>query len=219
MNLSNISRVYDKDPNEHKDAKPFDKISWKEFRNNPLDILRIWDGGLVFYGAFISCALALWLFCRRHHIAVLRMLDLTAPYAVLAHAFGRIGCFLSGCCYGRPSISCLAVEFPSLGDHTARLPTQLFESVFNFALFFGLLFLRRHRRFQGQIFWSYLGIYAIGRFVIEIFRGDEIRGWVLVPWLHTSQLIALAGLAVAAGMLLFGPRPAVKPGVKAISKA
>lgn len=176
-------------------------VSWREFVRDLPGIFMIWRGGLVFYGGFAFALAAVWLYCRRFQLPLWRMFDLCAPYAALGHALGRIGCFLNGCCYGRPGTFC-GVVFPGLGDGITRLPTQLFESGLNFLLFFGLLFLRRFRRFAGQLICTYVFAYALGRLGLEFLRGDEIRGVLFFPWLHTSQVIALVAMAAALGTYL-----------------
>ena len=175
-------------------------VSWREFAAAPWDALKVWQGGLVFYGGFILALAAMVLFCRRHRLPVWKVLDVSAPYAALGHAIGRVGCFLNGCCYGPPSDSC-GVVFPALGDHVPRLPVQLAESVFNFLLFFGLLWLRPRRRFAGQLAWLYVLSYALGRFFLEVLRGDDIRG--LWAGLSTSKFLALAAMLSAAGFYFF----------------
>jgi len=177
-------------------------VSWQEFVNNPLAIFKIWQGGLVFYGGFFMAVAAVFIYCRRYQLPLWRIMDICAPYTALGHALGRIGCFLNGCCYGRPHET-WGVVFPSLQDNIPRLPTQLFESGINLILFVGLLFLRRRQHFAGQILWTYVFCYAVLRFILEFFRGDEIRGSFLYVWLHTSQLIALMAMGLAVGMLIF----------------
>jgi phosphatidylglycerol:prolipoprotein diacylglycerol transferase len=117
----------------------------------------------------------------------------------LAHAFGRIGCFSYGCCYGRPTNSWIGILFPPdspagiLG--TKVIPTQLVEASFLFVLFFILKFLNTHKKFNGQIISVYLISYGIFRFVIEFFRADP-RGNVF--FLSISQFISiiLIGLGI-----------------------
>lgn len=175
-------------------------VEWRHFAVRPLDAFKLWDGGLVFYGGFALGALVSPWVARTKGLPLGRVADLTAPYVALGHAFGRVGCFFAGCCYGLPSAEHGCV-FPALGDAVPRLPTQLYEAAFLVALFAFLLWLTPRRRFTGQVFWTYLAVYAAGRFLLEILRGDEVRGWVLWPWLHTSQAIAVL-VFVASGVVL-----------------
>jgi len=190
-------------------------VNWAYFARRPWEAFKLWDGGLVFYGGFIVAVLSGWLYVRAHRLSLQRVLDLAAPYIPLGHAFGRIGCTLNGCCYGRPSMA-WGVLFPSTGDGIPRLPTQAFEAGFNLLLFALLLFLRRGRHGDGRLFWLYVAGYALWRFVIEFVRGDEIRGTVLFPWLHTSQLIAAVFflLAVIVEVRLLRPGRPAKPGAR-----
>lgn len=182
---------------------------WREYAARPLDAFRLWDGGLVFYGGFALAVFAAVWYSRKQKLPLWKVADVSAPYIPLGHAFGRIGCFFAGCCYGRPSVRC-GVVFPALGDHIPRLPTQLYEAGFNLILFGVLLWLRPRRHPAGWLFWLYIALYAAGRFVIEFFRGDEIRGTFWAPWLHTSQALALLALGLALLMLfLTGRRPSV----------
>ncbi|MBN1595292.1 prolipoprotein diacylglyceryl transferase [candidate division FCPU426 bacterium] len=180
-------------------------VSWDEFVAEPLAVFKIWEGGLVFYGGFIAAVLAAVFFCRQHRLPIWKVLDASAPYAALGHAFGRIGCFFNGCCYGLVH-PVFGVVFPNLQDNLPRIPTQLLESLGNALLFLALLFLKRRRRFDGQVFWAYILLYACLRFFLEFLRGDEIRGNVFFPWLHTSQLIALLGMFLSAGVMWYVAR-------------
>ena len=112
---------------------------------------------------------------------------IVAPICITcAHAFGRIGCFLAGCCYGQVTDSCIGVDFPNIGK---RIPTQLFESVFLFFLTIVLYFLIFVVKFKYTMH-TYLAAYSIFRFVIEFFRGDDARG-ATVLGLYPSQLVCI----------------------------
>lgn len=175
------------------------------FLANPLMFFKIWEGGLVFYGGLIAAAVvAIW-YMRRHRMPLLLTCDVFAPGIALGHAVGRIGCFLAGCCFGRvcSKAAWYTVSFPH-DPHTFAppgvplYPTQLFESggeLINFAI---LLVIRRFKRFDGQIFASYLMIYSIIRIVGEQFRGDVERGFLIEPWLSTSTFISLLMFAFGA---------------------
>ncbi len=176
-------------------------VEWRQFAVRPLDAFKLWDGGLVFYGGLAFAALVAPWAARAKGLPLGRVADLAVPYVALGHACGRVGCFFAGCCYGLPDPAYGCV-FPALGDSVPHLPTQLYEAAFLFALFSFLLWLTSRRRFTGQVFWTYLATYAVWRFLVEFLRGDEVRGWVLWPWLHTSQAIALLVFAASAVMLV-----------------
>jgi phosphatidylglycerol:prolipoprotein diacylglycerol transferase len=169
-------------------------------------ILAVWQGGLVFYGGVAGAALVGWRFARREGWSFAAFGDLFAPALALGHAFGRLGCFAAGCCFGKVGGGRLAVAFPrgsvafdelashgiisSGWDRTPGLhPTQLYEAFGELAIFTALLVLRpRLRRRPGALLVGYLGLYALLRFVVEIFRGDVIRG--LVVAFDTPRLAA-----------------------------
>jgi phosphatidylglycerol:prolipoprotein diacylglycerol transferase len=177
-------------------------VTWQEFAHDWAGIIRVWDGGLVFYGGFVGGVVSGAWFIHRHKLPFWKFADVAAPYVPLAHTFGRLGCFFAGCCYGRESRS-WGLVFPALGDNIPHLPTQLYEAGFNALLFLFLFLRRKQARPAGRLFWLYVGLYAAWRFGVEFFRGDEIRGTVFWPWLHTSQLLALLGLVAAAGFWVF----------------
>jgi len=163
---------------------------------NPVKVFAIWEGGLIFYGGVIGSLLALFLFMKFKKIPLLKGLDFLIPYVALTHAFGRMGCFFNGCCYGRESHLPWAIQFPHF-DYPVH-PTQLYEVVFNFCLFLFLNTQYPKRRFDGQIISLYLILYAVGRFGIEFFRGDNPI-WLM--W-TSSQWVSLGVLIVA--LIFFG---------------
>lgn len=174
---------------------------WDRFLRDPLMIFRIWEGGLVFYGGLIaSIAVAVW-YVRRHHMPFLVTSDTFAPAIAIGHAFGRIGCFLAGCCFGRPASGWFSVTFPTNVRSFAPAgislyPTQLMETSGELMIFFILGALRLHKRFDGQIFATYLMLYAVLRTIVEYFRGDVERGFVIEPWFSTSQFISVFLFAI-----------------------
>jgi len=147
----------------------------RDFAGEPLwDIFMIHRGGLVFYGGFIGAFLAGLLFVWKHRIPKWNLADALAPSIPLGHAFGRIGCLINGCCYGRACDLPWALHYDAshstggMGVH----PTQLYEAGLEIALYLGLAWLFRHRRFDGQVFAAYLLGYGVIRSVVELFRGD-----------------------------------------------
>jgi phosphatidylglycerol:prolipoprotein diacylglycerol transferase len=159
-----------------------------------------WQGGLVFHGGLVGASAATVLFARRRQVALWKLADTLAPSIALGHVLGRFGCFLNGCCYGRPTELPWAVHFPvehktrGLGVH----PTQLYEALLDFGLYLALAWLYRRKKFDGQVFAVYLIAYACLRSVVELFRGDYTRltaGWITPAHWVSAGLFA-AGLAL-----------------------
>lgn len=178
-----------------------------EFAANPLSVIRVDQGGLMFYGGFILSFMIFFAWCLSKHENVFRLADLLATVVPLGHAFGRIGCFFYGCCYGRDSSAWCAVTFPagspSWYEHGRKmvsvLPTQLFEAVTLLLLFVVLMWLwRRLRDRAGFITGVYLIGYAVIRFGIEILRGDPRAA---VGPFSISQTISLGMLVVGVGFV------------------
>ncbi len=157
--------------------------------------------GFVFYGSLLTAIpVMLWYF-KKSKLPVLGMLDIMAIVTCIVHAFGRIGCFMAGCCYGTPTHSVFGVVFTDPACqaeplHTALHPTQLYEAGFIFLLMGTLLLLRRKKQFDGQLFLIYLMAYAVGRGVLELFRGDLQRGFVIENVFSNSQFISLLVISI-----------------------
>lgn len=149
---------------------------WEYYLKHPMEIFAIWEGGLIFYGGGITGLIFLRQYAKWKKVPFLSLTDFLAPFVAFAHAFGRIGCFLNGCCYGRFSTAPWAVSFPSLPETVH--PTQLYEAAFNFVLFPVLLFIRQRRRFEGECTFFYFLLYGTGRFFLEYFRGDNFPVWM-----------------------------------------
>jgi len=169
-------------------------INFNDYRHHPMQIFKIWEGGLVFYGGLLLAVIvALW-YMRWHRLPIWKIADLISPLIALGLSFGRIGCFFAGCCYGQETSLPWGVTFTD-PNSLARLnvslhPTQLYDAVNGLALFFFLNWLEKRKTFDGQIFWLFLLLYAITRFFIEILRGDP-RGFLFGDFLSTSQAIGL----------------------------
>ncbi|MFA6320761.1 MAG: prolipoprotein diacylglyceryl transferase [Candidatus Omnitrophota bacterium] len=161
---------------------------------NPLEIIMLYKGGLVWYGGFVSGLIAMIIYVRMNKLSFWSVVDLLAPYAALAQGFGRIGCYLNGCCYGMkvgPEFP-LAVTFPPEAD--PRLPIQLISAGALFLVFIILLIWQNRRRFAGEIFAGYCILYSSKRFIVEFFRGDNPR---LFLGLTISQIISAVIFAAA----------------------
>ena len=183
-------------------------VDFDYFRANPAEILSLVRAGGVFYGGLIlSFATGLWL-VRRYRLPVWASADMYAPGIALGHVVGRLGCLLAGCCYGRPTDLPWGLTFtdPVAASNVGTPlgvplhPTQIYDAGAELLILIILLvFERRGRPFHGRTFWLYILLYAISRFIVEIFRGDP-RGMVL--GMSTSQVVSLLILPIALVMLI-----------------
>ena len=180
-------------------------VEYKEYISSPLRIFKVWEGGLVFYGGFIMAMAVVIVYTRKHEMNYWRVGDILAPSVAIGQGVGRLGCFFAGCCYGKDTNVPWAVIFKdpnTLAPMDVHLhPTQLYDSANGFIIFAVLFILRKYKRFDGQLFWTYTLLYAVGRFIVEIFRGDE-RGFVIESFLSTSQFIAIPLFIVSIIMLV-----------------
>lgn len=178
-----------------------------------LDFLR--SGG-VYYGGFLGGFFTLAFLIRWYKLPFWKVADAFAPALALAQAIGRQGCFAAGCCWGKPTDSAVGVHFTDHaheytgvpiykpdGSELYLHPTQLYESISMLIVFGILIYLHRHKRFDGQVLIAYGIIYALIRFTIEFVRDDprgDLFGLTTMTGLSTSQIISLI---VAAGAVIF----------------
>ncbi len=171
-------------------------INWDYFIQAPMALI-FSRSGFVFYGGLIGGGLAGWIFVQRNKLPALTVLDLIAPAVALGHSLGRLGCFSYGCCYGKPTSSFIGMVFPAgspAGIGEPVIPTQLISSFFLLVIFFLLLFVRDRKKFEGQVFLSYLFLYGLFRFIIEFYRGDPRGYWGIFS---VSQWISLFLIGVS----------------------
>ncbi|MFZ1808442.1 MAG: prolipoprotein diacylglyceryl transferase [Cyclobacteriaceae bacterium] len=177
------------------------------FFENPIYYLQhigqLFSGnGFVFFGSLLFAIPTMLWFFKRNKIPTLPMLDVMAIVTCIVHGFGRIGCFMSGCCHGKPTDSFFSVIFTNPVCQAEPLntplhPTQLYESAFIFSLMGILLLIKGRKKFDGQLFLIYLIVYSIGRSLLEILRGDEERGFLIEGILSHSQFISLGVISIA----------------------
>lgn len=177
---------------------------WEDYLQDPMAVFRVWEGGLVFLGGPIAVVPFFIWFTRKHKLPIWRTMDAMIPGLAIAHMFGRFGCLAAGCCYGKPTGTDFGIQLHSdLVDLSLRgvnlHPTQLYEATGLFVLFLGLLLVFRYRRFDGQVILTYFMAYPILRSIVEVFRGDVIRGFVIEDVLSTSQF--LSGIIFLAAMV------------------
>ena len=182
---------------------------WK----NPSEISGLWSGilsssgglrGLSFHGGLIGGVGAAYIYTRRKGINFLAMADLCSPAVALAYGVTRIGCFLNGCCYGIPTNLPWAVRFHVDPFSTALTPpshpTQIYAMLASFLIFRLLLSVDKRRSYTGQVFLSYLAMYSVYRFLIEIFR-KGVTAEVALFGLTQAQLVSLLMLGVTLPIL------------------
>lgn len=175
---------------------------WDEFfAGEPWwEVFMIRRGGLVFYGGLIGAVLMSIAYVKWKKLPPMKVGDALAPSIALGHMFGRIGCFLNGCCYGAACELPWAVHFPD--EHATAgqgvHPTQLYEAGLNLLLYVTLERLYPRKRFDGQIFGLYLVAYAVLRVVVELFRGDygTHKIGIFTPGQAVSAAILVAGVAI-----------------------
>lgn len=186
-------------------------INISEFSRNPLEIVMIHRGGLVYFGGVICAILVTGFYLRAKGIPVLDGFDLLIPSVALGHAIGRIGCLLNGCCFGKVTDVPWAIIFPASSpayyfqvNVTHQLsrfaslslpvhPTQIYEVLGELFIFAVLIMLYRRRSYPGRCFFMYLFLYSLLRFTVEYYRADNTP---------ISSLPFLAGSPIATHPLL-----------------
>ncbi len=186
------------------------------FAGKPLaEVFMIWRGGLVYYGGLIGASLACLLYTRLKKLPLWKVADIVAPSIALGSVFGRIGCFLNGCCYGRACSLPWAIRFPADNPRHPPTypvhPTELYDALLNLCLYGALAWLYRRKKFDGQVFGCYLVSYAVLRSFVEMFRGDypEYQHY-LGGWATPAHLVSIAILVAGLALLLLLPRPEPK---------
>jgi len=200
-----------------------------EFASQPwTEIFMIQHGGLVYYGGFIGATLAGIIYLRWKKLPLWKVADILAPSIALGSVFGRIGCLLNGCCYGRVCHLPWAIRFPSQSEgawlqqfHQGLVrrdepslpvhPTEIYDALLNLALYLGLAWLFRRKKFDGQVFAVYFIGYAWCRFIVEYFRGDYPPDHIHAG-LTSAQLVSIPILIAGLALLAFLPRRNLKRG-------
>ncbi len=195
-----------------------------EFHSQWGSVLAVWQGGLTLYGGVVAGSVGGLLTARRLHMPVWSVADALAPATALGTMFGRIGCFLNGCCYGRPTSLPWGVVYPpdsfpglEFGD-TPIHPAQLYNALFGLALFIVLWSVRKRVRVPGLLFWSFVVAFSLGRIGLDFFRAYEPAARVLTFGTLTiteSQLMSVALALFGALMIARLQREAKASGIQA----
>ncbi len=192
---------------------------WRYYSLNPGQLLSLQSlqAGGIFYGGFLAAVIFAAWYTRRARLPFLKVADALAPGVALGHAVGRLGCFASGCCWGKPTSLPWGVTFTDLYAHQTfgvplgipLHPTQLYEAAAEALIFVFLLWYWKKKSFDGQILGLYLILYGAARFALEFVRDDPDRGFLFGGRLSTSQFIALLLVVASAGLWYWKRQAAV----------
>ncbi len=160
------------------------------YSKNLFEVFLIWKGGLALYGGLILAVAAGWVFLLANKIPVKKTGDLIAPYIALGQSIGRIGCFLNGCCYGKP-----------IGNTSYIHPTQIYASAALIIAFVVLKIAQKKPPFNGFVFFLYLVLYSFQRFFIDFLRADTP---VYFGSLTISQIISIGVFLLGTGFIARG---------------
>jgi phosphatidylglycerol:prolipoprotein diacylglycerol transferase len=173
----------------------------EEFARAPIThVFMIQKGGLVYYGGLIGSSLAYIIYAVVRKLPFWRVADILAPSVALGYVFGRLGCLMNGCCYGKVCKLPWAVHFPETHSTHGQAvhPTQIYDSLLNLLLYAALAWLYRRKKFDGQVFGFYLVGFAITRSTVEFFRGDYPSYYA--GWITPAHLVSVGTLL--AGLIL-----------------
>jgi len=197
-------------------------VNFSYFMQRPLEIVMIHHGGLILYGGVITAVVASYFFIAKKGYPFYTIADLFMPYLALGQAFGRIGCYLNGCCFGKVTDACCAVVYPPnslpFNDHIEKgmvgfdaryslpvHPAQLYSALLDLGLFMVLLAVDRKKKWNGQTFWLYVILYPVIRIVMEVFRGDTPA---VIAHMTLYQLISAALLVLGVAGYVIASRRA-----------
>jgi len=191
-------------------------VNWRIYLADPLRIFKIWEGGLVYYGGYLASALVCYIYIKRSHLNLGRWADILAPTAMTTLFFGRIGCFLNGCCYGSPApdwfpfkvkypLSVIPLHLAGVALH----PTPIYESLLTGLIALGLILYRKRKKYEGELFWLMMVLYPVVRFFLEYLRADP-RGVVPGLNLSTSQFLGILIFIPSLVCLIIGYRRKVR---------
>ncbi len=164
-------------------------FNWSYYSKHPVDILKFRQGGLAIHGGIIAGVLVGYIFCRVKRLGFWQLADICAPSLVLGQAIGRWGNYVNQEAHGGPTNLPWGIEINGVKVH----PTFLYESLWNFGVFFLLLYIDKKKKFEGQIFLYYLILYSVARFFIEGLRTDSL----MIGPFRTAQLVSVATIIVA----------------------
>jgi phosphatidylglycerol:prolipoprotein diacylglycerol transferase len=181
-------------------------LTHRDHYRNLLDIIALWEGGATYYGGLVLSIIGAGIYLKRKKIGFLKVADICSPPIALGIVFTRIGCFLSGCCFGSPTACRLGVVFPDespagyVFSGEAIHPAQLYSSLYGIVILAALLILERRRSFDGFTFAFLCIFYGAARFTVDFYRYYEEAA--VMGGLTYNQIISI-GLSALGFILLF----------------
>lgn len=186
------------------------------YTQNPQEIIAIWHGGLAIHGGILAGGLTVLLLCRKYHIDFWQLVDIIVPFLILGQAIGRWGNFFNQEAYGY-AVDPAVIPWAMYIDGAYRHPTFLYESIWNFLVFFVLIWLGRQAFVRrGEVALSYLMLYSMGRVVVEGLRTDSLMLGPLRMAQVMSLLLFFAGLAVLIYRRKTGKAAKIEPSGKTL---
>ncbi len=172
------------------------------YLQHPLKVFFLWEGGLSFHGGMIGILIAAFLFCRKYGYGFYDIADMTVVPIPIGLGLGRLGNFINGELFGRPTDLPWCMVFPG-GGPQCRHPSQLYESFLEGLLLFGILFWMSRRKWsKGVMFWTFVAFYGMFRFIVEFFRQpDQQLGLLLGPF-SMGQFLSLPMVLLAVYMIV-----------------
>jgi len=161
----------------------------RAYCDSPLNIFHVWSGGLSWHGGVLAGLAGITLYARKEKLSLWDTWDFAVLTGILGLTFGRVGCFLHGCCYGKITDLPWAVVFPAHGP-CGRHPTQIYEGILDLIIFLILLRLWKKNNFRGEVLCYFLGLYSAARFFVEFFRDNTAGFTPFLLGLNIAQIIS-----------------------------
>jgi phosphatidylglycerol---prolipoprotein diacylglyceryl transferase len=165
--------------------------------HHPKAFLNVFSGGFVCYGSILFIVGYFIYYSRKNNFSALKLLDILAIAGLIPIILGRLGCFLGGCCYGKPTAGFWGVVFPATSPVMVH-PTQFYDAMISTFILIGLLIFNKYKKIDGQVILLNLGAYAVGRFLLEFVRGDQ-RGFLFNGFISHAQTTAICLLIISIG--------------------
>jgi len=174
-----------------------------EYLQNPLKIIAIWEGGMSFHGALIGIAITSWIYTKKHKLSFLQMADCIAVGTPVALFFGRMGNFINGELWGKPTDGTWGVIFPS-GGSMPRHPSQLYEAALEGLVLFGITFFLSKRKLPiGTLFGAFLAGYGTFRSLIELVRVPDAQVGYIFNFITMGQMLSIPMILIGIGIIIY----------------